>query len=136
MAKELIDARLPTVDAVMAEFEGYSARRSDYASPEEYEWQLPVMYWIVTDMREAMLQYNHGTAELRKVADRLLRQWEKKLHNGEAIPEPVMRIGYTETPKDAGNERGLTTLESEKKGAEFLLKIRQRVAQSKVRTDQ
>lgn len=109
MAKELIDARLPTVDAVMTEFDGYCARRLDYASPAQYPWQLPVMYWIVTDMREAMLQYNHGTAELRKVAEILLRRWEKKLQNGEVIPKPVMRLGYVETPIDVGKERGLTT---------------------------
>lgn len=130
MAKELIDARLPTVDAVMTEFDGYCARRLDYANSAQYPWQLPVMYWIVTDIREAMLQYNHGTAELRKVAEIQLRRWEKKLQNGEVIPKPVMRLGYAETPIDVGKERGLTTPESDKKGAALMLKIRQRVAQA------
>lgn len=130
MAKELIDARLPTVDAVMTEFDSYCAKRSYYGSAEQYPWRLPVMYWIVIDMREAMLQYNHGTAELRKVAEKLLRQWENKLQNGDVIPTPVMRLGYTETPIEVGKERGFTTPESEKKGAALMLKIRQRVAQA------
>lgn len=135
MAKELIDARLPTVDAVMEEFDRYSARRGYFDSPEAFRWKAPILYWIVTDMRKAMQQYNHGVAELRKVAERLLRQWEKKLQDGEQIPEPAIRLGYTETPIGVGKERGLTTPETEKKGAALLQSIRLKVALAKTSKD-
>ncbi|MFS7187895.1 replication protein P [Serratia proteamaculans] len=135
MAKELIDARLPTVDIVMEEFDRYSARRGGFASPEEFRWKAPILYWIVTDMRKAMLQYNHGVAELRKVAEKLLRQWEKRLQEGERIPEPAIRLGHTEIPIGVGKERGLTTLETEKKGEALLQSIRLKVAQAKTSKD-
>ncbi|CAI1574799.1 Replication protein P [Serratia proteamaculans] len=135
MAKKLIDARLPTVDVVMEEFDRYSARRGGFACPEEFRWKAPILYWIVTDLRKAMLQYNHGVAELRKVAEKLLRQWEKRLQEGERIPEPVIRLGHTEIPIGVGKERGLTTPETEKKGMALLQSIRLKVAQAKTSKD-
>lgn len=83
---------LPTADDVMAELDRYSARHHDYANPESFPWSVPVMYWIVLDMRRAMYRYNQTATEVQKNAKRLLTQWEKKLLSGETVPAPVVQV--------------------------------------------
>ncbi|QKJ87432.1 DNA replication protein [Paramixta manurensis] len=115
----------------MAEFERYCAGRMNYSDAAMFPWSAPVMYWIVTEMRRAMLQYNHGMAELRKVAETLLRQWGKKLQAGESIPAPVIRLEHKTRPETVGHEKGLTTPETNKKGREMLARIIQKNRQSR-----
>ncbi|MCW2478724.1 replication protein P [Candidatus Symbiopectobacterium sp. NZEC135] len=59
----------------VALYNRYSAQREFYATPECFPWSAPIMFWLVTDMHCAMLQYNHSAGELRKVAECLLKQW-------------------------------------------------------------
>ncbi|NKI74183.1 DNA replication protein [Dickeya sp. CFBP 2040] len=119
-------AGLPDVDAVMAEFQRYSAQRGFYATPECFPWSAPIMFWLVTDMRRAMLQYNHTTDELRKVAERLLKKWEKKVMTGQPIPAPKTQLADLRRPPTIGAELGIATAETDVRGQEFLNAIRAR----------
>lgn len=83
---------LPTVNQVMKEFKRYNANRLDYQSAELFPWAYPIMYWIVTDLRKNMLQYNQSGLEVEKRAEYLLNQWVKKLSRGEKVPEIRVQI--------------------------------------------
>lgn len=91
-------AGLPSVDEVMAEFNQYCARRGDYASPADYPWSTPVMYWVVTDVRRLMFQNNSTEGEVRKSVQRHLTIWAKRLAKGEQIPAPVVMISAPRVP--------------------------------------
>jgi hypothetical protein len=79
---------LPTVAQVMREFNKYSAEIGfSCQTAEQFPWSHPVMYWIVTDLRKHMRQYNQSEFEVEKRAEMLINKWAKKLSNGEVIPE-------------------------------------------------
>ncbi|OCG08890.1 hypothetical protein A9G13_02175 [Gilliamella sp. wkB178] len=105
MAQEL---GLPSVDQVMKEFRTYSAEIGfSCQTAEQFPWSKPVMYWIVTDLRKHMRQYNQSEYEIEQRAALLINKWAKKLSNGEVIPkikvqiehkpEPVVKTQYHET---------------------------------------
>ncbi|WP_392559328.1 replication protein P [Orbus mooreae] len=83
---------LPTVIEVMKQFRKYNSNRLDYPSAELFPWSQPIMYWIVTDLRKNMLQYNQSDLEVEKRAEYLLNQWVKKLSRGEKVPEIRVQI--------------------------------------------
>ncbi|WP_392552895.1 replication protein P [Orbus wheelerorum] len=83
---------LPTVIEVMREFRKYNSKRLDYSSAELFPWSLPIMYWIVTDLRKNMLQHNQSDLEVEKRAEYSLNQWVKKLSRGEKVPEIRVQI--------------------------------------------
>lgn len=85
---EASDMGLPTVAQVMREFNKYSAEIGfSCQTAEQFPWSHPVMYWIVTDLRKHMRQYNQSEFEVEKRAEMLIKKWAKKLSNGEVIPE-------------------------------------------------
>lgn len=85
---EASDMGLPTVAQVMREFNKYSAEIGfSCQTAEQFPWSHPVMYWIVTDLRKHMRQYNQSEFEVEKRAEMLINRWAKKLSNGEVIPE-------------------------------------------------
>ncbi|SCC31917.1 replication protein P [Gilliamella intestini] len=85
---EASDMGLPTVAQVMREFNKYSAEIGfSCLTAEQFPWSHPVMYWIVTDLRKHMRQYNLSEFEVEKRAEMLINRWAKKLMNGEVIPE-------------------------------------------------
>lgn len=83
---------LPTVIEVMKQFRKYNVNRFDYPSAELFPWPQPIMYWIVTDLRKNMLQYNQSDIEVEKRAEYLLNQWVKKINRGEKVPEIRVQI--------------------------------------------
>ena len=91
-------AGLPSADEVMDEFNQYCARRGDYASPADYPWSAPIMYWIVTDVRRLMFQNNLTEGEVRKSVQRHLTIWAKRLAKGEQIPAPVVMLSAPKAP--------------------------------------
>ena len=121
-------AGLPDVDSVMAEFHRYCALRDNYASPEQFPWKAPVMYWIVVDLRRAMLQYKHPEAIIRKMAERQLKHWLKKIHAGQEVPKPMVRLPDQRLPETTGAKLGLVNARTEAQGRAMLNAIRQRVA--------
>lgn len=122
---------LPSVDDVMAEFDRYSANRHDYDSPEAFPWSLPVMYWIVLDLRHSMYQYNKTAGELQKSAKGLIERWEKKILAGESVPAPVVSIPDRRRPPAPID--GYKTKTSQMTGLAFRQAIQQRL--NKKRTD-
>lgn len=99
---------LPAVDDVMKEFKNYCADRLLYPSAEQFPWSHPVNYWIVTDLRRSMLQYNQPEYEIKKRAEKLLGQWAKKIEQGESVPAPRIQIeqkhhGVPDWHKDVGD---------------------------------
>ncbi|SFN77705.1 Replication protein P [Izhakiella capsodis] len=81
-----------TQNDVMTEFRKYNSRKGGYTTPEQYPWPKPIFYWIVLDMRYAMLQRQLSESEVEKFASRKLDEWSKKVAAGEAIPDPVARL--------------------------------------------
>lgn len=105
---EASDMGLPSVAQVMLEFNRYSAEIGfSFQTAEEFPWSHPVMYWIVTDLRLHMKQYNQSLVEVEQRAALLINKWAKKLSNGEVVPkirvqiehkpEPVFKTQYHET---------------------------------------
>ncbi len=115
---------LPSVEEVLEEFHRYCRLRDDYSSAERFPWKVPVMYWIVTDMRKVMLQYNLGIPELRKKAEKLLIKWGGKVLNGESIPAPVIQLADSRPPTTKGAEKGWETNSSKMLGMAALAAIR------------
>ena len=98
---EASDIGLPTVAQVMREFNKYSAEIGfSCLTAEQFPWSHPVMYWIVTDLRKHMRQYNQSEFEVEKRAEMLINRWAKKLMNGEVIPE--IRVQLEEKKSDSG----------------------------------
>ncbi|NUF50493.1 replication protein P [Gilliamella sp. ESL0250] len=98
---EASDIGLPTVAQVMREFNKYSAEIGfSCQTAEQFPWSHPVMYWIVTDLRKHMRQYNQSEFEVEKRAEMLIKKWAKKLSNGEVIPE--IRIQLEEKKSGCG----------------------------------
>lgn len=91
-------AGLPDNEEVMAEFKKYCANRGLYKSAESYPWSKPIMYWIITDLRQDMVSHNRTTSEIEKSAANSLLAWAKKIEAGQLIPEPVMRISDNRQP--------------------------------------
>lgn len=90
---EASDMGLPTVAQVMREFNKYSAEIGfSCQTAEQFPWSHPVMYWIVTDLRKHMRQYNQSEFEVEKRAEMLIKKWAKKLSNGEVIPEISVQL--------------------------------------------
>ncbi|RLM26522.1 hypothetical protein BIY29_05550 [Brenneria alni] len=127
-------AGLPSAEDVMAEFRRYSKNRGQFSSAEEFPWSHPVMYWIVTDMRQAMYQYNHTDGELLKFAERQLSKWGKKILSGQPIPAPKVQIPNLKRPPPTVAEKGLSTPETEAKGKAWLDALRQRNARKNITT--
>lgn len=84
---------LPTAQQVMEEFRIYGAEIGfSCQTAEEFPWSHPVMYWIVTDLRRHMRQYNQSEFEVEKRAESLINKWAKKLSKGETVPEIRVQI--------------------------------------------
>ncbi|MGP3075908.1 replication protein P [Serratia marcescens] len=117
-----LNAGLPSVDEVEAEFKRYSANRG-HVSPEGFNWSAPVMYWIVIDVRHQMLQYNHTESEIRKSIQQHLNRWAKRLAKGERVPTPAPQIAYKQNipaPSELMDKDG----KFQRKGEELLARIR------------
>ncbi|AVN33503.1 replication protein P [Serratia marcescens] len=117
-----VNAGLPSVDEVEAEFKRYSANRG-HVRPEDFTWSAPVMYWIVIDVRHQMLQYNHTESEIRKSIQLHLNRWAKRLAKGERVPTPAPQIAYKRhipAPSELMDKDG----KFQRKGEELLARIR------------
>ncbi|BEL75329.1 Replication protein P [Serratia marcescens] len=117
-----LNAGLPSVDEVEAEFKRYSANRG-HVRPEDFNWSAPVMYWIVIDVRHQMLQYNHTESEIRKSIQQHLNRWAKRLAKGERVPTPAPQIAYKQQIP-ALSELMDKDGKFQRKGEELLARIR------------
>lgn len=81
-----------TTDDAMAEFRRYNRDKGRYATPEEFNWTKPVMYWLVTEARRAMYQRQLSESEVESFITRKMAEWAKKIAAGEKIPNPVKTI--------------------------------------------
>ncbi|OCG72967.1 replication protein P [Gilliamella sp. Occ4-3] len=94
---------LPTVAQVMREFNKYSAEIGfSCQTAEQFPWSHPVMYWIVTDLRKHMRQYNQSEFEVEKRAEMLINKWAKKLSQGDVIPEIRVQLEDKKTGSGYG----------------------------------
>lgn len=96
-----------STDDAMDEFHRYNRDRGMYSSPEKFNWTKPVLYWVVTDARQAMLQRCLSESEVETFITRKLSEWAKKVAAGETIPDPVQMIeskprpaAHQPSPKD------------------------------------
>lgn len=91
-------AGLPTAEQLYSEFLTYCKRRGDYESAEDYPWKSAALYWLVTDIFDAMRRYRLTDEEVRKKSESLLSKMEKRLGRGDVIPAPVKRIAPPRHP--------------------------------------
>lgn len=95
----IIALGLPSVNQIMTEFKTYSAEIGfSCQTAEQFPWSHPVMYWIVTDLRKHMRQYNQSEYEIEQRAALLVNKWATKLSNGEAIPKIRVQIEHKPEP--------------------------------------
>lgn len=102
LASDVIDERLPDVDALYRMVMTYSATRFDH---ENYPWPNAACYWMVTQLFDQMRSGNLTEAELRRCCTKELIRMSQRLAEGEPVPEPVMMITSTYTP--VSHKRGL-----------------------------
>ncbi|EDV4827175.1 DNA replication protein [Salmonella enterica] len=118
---------LPSDDDVMAEFHRYARERYQYATPEEFNWSHPVMYWLVLDVRRLMYERNYTSNEVLRSIQKHMREWEKKIRSGESVPFPKKQIADKRRPPsvaDSIDPNG--TADFRQKGAAALARIRER----------
>lgn len=115
---------LPESEEVMKEFRRYCQDKSLYESPEAFPWSGDIMYWLCTEMRSAMIERNLTSQELEKMTERLLRDWGKRLKDGEKVPSPIVRLENKERPKSTIEEMGLVSEKTQQAGADMLARIR------------
>ncbi|WP_210515107.1 replication protein P [Pantoea ananatis] len=96
-----------TTEEAMAEFHRYNRDRGLSTSPERFNWSKPVLYWVITDARQAMIQRCMTESEVETFITRKLNEWSKKVAAGEQVPDPVQMIeskpraaAHQPSPKD------------------------------------
>jgi len=94
---------LPTDDEVMAEFKRYAREKYRFASPENFEWSHPVMYWVVLDVRRMMYQHNFTDVEVLRSIKKHMHKWERELKEGRRIPAPVKQLADKRRPPAAAD---------------------------------
>ncbi|MFW0699045.1 replication protein P [Pantoea sp. R13S299] len=87
-----------SIEEAMAEFHRYNRDRGLATSPEKFNWSKPVLYWVVTDARQAMLQRCLSESEVESFITRKLSEWAKKVAAGEQIPDPVQMLESKSRP--------------------------------------
>lgn len=96
-----------TTEEAMTEFHRYNRDRGLFTSPERFNWSKPVLYWVITDARQAMIQRCMSESEVETFITRKLNDWSKKVAAGEQVPDPVQMIeskpraaAHQPSPKD------------------------------------
>lgn len=89
LCEEYAAQHMPNIEAVLRWFKRYSDDRNFLADPErDFPWPCEVMRPIVTELHAARLPQS----ELRKVGQRLIKDWTERLKAGESIPPIPARI--------------------------------------------
>lgn len=114
---------LPSVDEVMSEFYRYANERYRVERPEDFNWKADIFYWIVLDLRTAMMSRSLGDDQLIKQAKKLISAWAEKLEAGSIIPSPVIRIADMTRPETVIDQLGLKS----EKGSELARQMLERV---------
>ncbi len=130
---------LPSVDEAIDEFNRYCRLRDDYPCAEHFPWRALIMYWVVVDMRKAMLQHNLSSLELKKLAEKSLHTWGEKILKGEDIPAPAIQLQDKQPPTTKGAEKGWETDKTKMLGKAALAEIRAKTkkpTKTKPRTNQ
>lgn len=93
---ELQAAGLPSAEELTGMVRDYCARRGLYDNPEDYPWEAPAHYWMVTSLYDGMRHGNWTPGELLTHAKAELAKMVKRVAAGETIPKPVQMIGKPE----------------------------------------
>lgn len=114
---------LPSVDEVMAEFSRYASERYRVERPEDFDWKDDIFYWLVLDLRTAMMKRSLGDDQLIRHAKKLIAGWAEKLERGGSVPPPVIRIADMTRPETVIDQLGLKS----EKGSELARQMLERV---------
>nr|ELR5208432.1 replication protein [Providencia rettgeri] len=91
-------------DEQLRDFLTYCAKRNNYQSAEMYPFKHPVQYWMFTDLRTKMIDLRLTEVECEKRLDKMLSQWTERVHKGEAVPRPTLKVEDKTRPPPAWME--------------------------------
>lgn len=101
-------AGLPAGEELYEMFRRYCRDRGLYDSSEEYPWQCPACFHMVTAVYNQMRSFNLTDTECRKRLGDELRRMFRRIEAGEVIPPPRRQIPQLHIP--TGNEQALDHL--------------------------
>jgi len=117
---------LPSVDEVMNEFNRYAKERYRVERPEDFKWKSDIFYWLILDLRTAMMDRSLGDDQLIKLAKKLLAGWAEKLEAGGSVPSPVVRIADLRRPETVVEQLGLKSERGSELARQMLDRVRKR----------
>lgn len=79
---------LPSVAELVKMVGKYAANRGYYASPDNYPWEKPAHYWLVTRLYSDMISRNLTDQQLKGQCEAELIKLSELIKSGWRIPEP------------------------------------------------
>lgn len=107
-------AGMPTDDELVAMVHRYSRERGYLAAPENFPWEHPAHYWMVTKLYSDMRSRGWTDSELLAAARKELSAMCDRIRNGEIIPVPVPVLPH-KPPPPLSREEGLRRIEEIRK---------------------
>ncbi|MFL6615972.1 MAG: replication protein P [Pantoea agglomerans] len=101
-------AGLPADEELYDMFRLYCRDRGMYDSSEDFPWESPACFHMVTAAYNQMRSFNLTDSECRKRLSDELRKMSRRIEAGEAIPPPRKQIPQLHIP--TGNEKALDHL--------------------------
>lgn len=101
-------AGLPADEELYDMFRLYCRDRGMYDSSEDFPWESPACFHMVTAVYNQMRSFNLTDSECRKRLGDELRKMSRRIEAGEVIPPPRKQIPQLHIP--TGNEKALDHL--------------------------
>ncbi|NWA63006.1 DNA replication protein [Pantoea sp. B9002] len=97
-------AGLPSDEDLYDMFRLYCRDRGMYDLSDNYPWQSPACFHMITAVHNQMQSFNLSDAECRKRLGEELRRMSRRIESGETIPPPrkqIPKLSIPSTPKKA-----------------------------------
>ncbi|MBE5254547.1 replication protein P [Mixta mediterraneensis] len=98
-------AGLPSDEELYDMFKLYCRDRGMYDSSEEFPWESPACFHMVTAVYNQMRSFNLSDSECRKRLADEQRKMSRRIESGEVIPPPRKQIPHLHIP--LSNDKGL-----------------------------
>lgn len=102
---DYLAAGLPDEEALYDMFRLFCRDRGIYDSSEEFPWESPACFHIVTAVFNQMRSFNLSDGECRRRLADELRKMARRIESGEVIPPPRRQIPHLHLP--LSNDKGL-----------------------------
>ena len=91
-------------DVMLTDWKRYCRDRGMYDSAEMYPFKHPVQYWMFTDLRAQMLEHRLTDIECERRLAKMLAKWTERVHKGETVPRPTLKVEDKTRPPPAWME--------------------------------